>query len=106
MLLKTQCLFLAGDDIAKGIPPFKLGAEMVSHVFSLQAEFARLPIMLQEGRKTGEERAVHQWLSRRILRSGFEVTMDRNDCFTRDLYLCYEQLTGFIPAAPSRCYVS
>ena len=35
MLLKTQCLFLAGDDIARDIEPFKIGPDMVSHVFSL-----------------------------------------------------------------------
>lgn len=98
MLLKTQCLCLAGEDIVAGISPFKLGADMVSHVFSLEHEFLRLPRLLDEGRKTGAERAMHQWFSRRIVRSGFEVTMDRNDRFTRDLYLCWEQFARFYPA--------
>jgi hypothetical protein len=97
MLLKTQCLLLAGEDIARDIAPFQLGAEMVSHVFSLQSEFSRLPSLLEEGRKTGVEQSMRQWFSRRIVRSGFEVTMDRNDRFTRDLYLCYEQFTRFYP---------
>ena len=97
MLLKTQCLFLAGEDIARDIPAFRLGADMVSHVFSLQGEFAHLPKLLAEGRDSGEEEAMRQWFSRRIVRSGFEVTMDRNDRFTRDLYLCYEQFTRFYP---------
>lgn len=98
MLLQTQCLFLAGEDITRDTPPFRLGSDMVSHVFSLQDEFLRLPRLLEEGRKSGVEKAMHQWFSRRIVRSGFEVTMDRNDCFTRDLYLCYEQFTKFYPA--------
>lgn len=97
MLLKTQCLFLAGDDITADIAPFQLGAELVSHVFSLQGEFSRLPNLLEEGRKTGVEWAMQQWFSRRIVRSGFEVTLDRNDRFTRDLYLCYEQFAQFYP---------
>jgi predicted nucleotidyltransferase len=33
----------------------------------------------------------------RIRPSGGEVTMDRNDRFTRDLYLCYEQFSQFYP---------
>jgi hypothetical protein len=97
MLLKTQCLFLAGDDVAKDLAPFKIGADMVSHVFLLQAEFSRFPGLLAVGRKSGEEQAMNQWLSKRIVRSGFEITMDRNDCFTRDLYLCYEQFARFYP---------
>lgn len=104
MLLKTQCLFIAGEDIARDIAPFKLGAEMVSHVFSLQREFSRLPSLLEEGRKTGVEQAMHQWFSRRIARSGFEVTMDRGDRFTRDLYLCYEQFAQFYPDRADQMY--
>src|SRR5580693_1137754 len=42
MLLKTQSLFLAGDDIVKDIEPFKIGLDMVSHVFSLASELAKL----------------------------------------------------------------
>ncbi len=98
MLLKTQCLFLAGEDIARDIPLVKIGPEMVSHAFSLQGDFSRLPSLLEEGRKIGVERAMHQWFSRRIVRSGFEVTLDRNDRFTRDLYLCYEQFARFYPS--------
>jgi uncharacterized protein len=97
MLLKTQCLFLAGDDIARDIEPFQIGPEMVSHVFSLQSEFSRLPRWLEQGRRSGVERSIHRWFSRRIVRSGFEVTMDRSDRFTRDLYLCYEQFAQFYP---------
>jgi hypothetical protein len=97
MLLKTQCLFLAGDDVARNIEPFQIGSEMVSHVFSLENEFARLPRLLQEARGNGVEQAMRQSFSRRIVRSGFEVTMERGDRFTRDLYLCHEQFAEFYP---------
>ncbi len=104
MLLKTQCLFLAGDDIARDIKPFQIGPEMVSHVFSLQSEFSRLPSWLEEGRGSGVEQSIHQWFSRRIVRSGFEVTMDRSDRFTRDLYLCYDQFAQFYPEWSERMF--
>lgn len=78
---------------------------MVSHVFSLASEFSRLPRWLEEDRKMCAEQSLrHQWFSRRIVRSGFEVTMDRNDCFTRDLYLCYEQFAKFYPARAKQMY--
>jgi hypothetical protein len=70
---------------------------MVSHVFSLKNEFSQLPSLLKIGRNSGVEQSMHQWFSRRIVRSGFKVTMDRNDRFTRDLYLCYEQFGAFYP---------
>jgi len=97
MLLKTQSLCLAGDDLTRDIEPFRIGAELVTHVFMLSDEFSQLPEWLEEGRRNGEEQAVRQWFSRRIVRSGFEVTMDRSNRFTRDLYLCYEQFAEFYP---------
>jgi len=104
MLVKTQCLFLAGDDVARHIAPFKLGPEMVSHVFSLASEFATLQVRLREGRHAGGEHIVSQWFSRRVVRSGLEVTMDRCDRFTRDLYLCYEQFAAFYPRRSEQMY--
>ncbi len=73
------------------------GIDMVSHVFALAAEFARLPKLLKQARNRGVEQAMNQWFSRRIVRSGFEITMDRSDRFTRLLYLCHEQFAEFNP---------
>ncbi len=104
MLLKTQSLFLTGDDVVKNIEPFKIGPDMVSHVFSLANEFAKATRWLAnasispEGAKNDDLlRPARQWISKRIVRSGLEVTMDRCDHFTRDLYLCYEQFSKFYP---------
>jgi hypothetical protein len=104
MLLKTQGLLLAGDDVAKDIEPFKVGPDMASHVFSLAKEFSRLPGWLAEDRKNSMERSTHHWFSRRIIRAGFEVTMNRTDRFTRDLYLCYEQFASFYPEQSGQMY--
>lgn len=104
MLLKTQGLFLAGDDIAKDIAPFRVGPDMVSHVFSLAGEFSRLPARLAAAAAMGAEQSARQWFSRKIVRSGFEVTMDRSDRFTRDLYLCYEQFADFYPERAAQMY--
>jgi len=42
--------------------------------------------------------------SRRIVRSGFEVTMDRRNRFARDLYLCFEQFSEFYPDHSERMF--
>jgi uncharacterized protein len=104
MLLRTQSLLLAGDDLTRDIEPFKIGPDMVSHVFSLEKEFSGLPGRLDAAPRAGVERTMRQWFSRRIVRSGFEVTMDRSHCFTRDLYLCYEQFARFYPQRSKQMY--
>jgi uncharacterized protein len=111
MLLKTQSLFLAGDDITRNIEPFRLGPDMVSHVFWLADEFFKTPIlvskmssMLEESQKAVIERSARRWISKRIVRSGFEITLDRNNRFTRDLYLCYEEFSRLYPAQSKQMY--
>jgi uncharacterized protein len=111
MLIKTQSLFLAGDDVAKHIEPFRIGPEMVSHVFALENEFVKsqqwllnLPTSIPNEQKKTIERSVRRWISKRIVRSGFEATMNRTDHFTRDLFLCYEQFEMFYPEHAKQMY--
>jgi hypothetical protein len=111
MLLKTQSLFLAGDDIAKDIEPFKPGPEMISHVFWLADEFRKTLILaprvssrVEEAQKAVVERSAWQWISKRIVRSGFEITIDKNNRFTRDLYLCYESFAVSYPRLSDQMY--
>jgi hypothetical protein len=111
MLIKTQSLFLAGDDVAKHIEPFRIGPDMVSHIFALKNEFAKsqqwlldLPASIPNEQKKSIERSVRRWISKRIVRSGFEATMNRTDHFTRDLFLCYEQFALFYPEHAKQMY--
>jgi hypothetical protein len=111
MLIKTQSLFLAGDDVTKHIEAFRIGPEMVSHVFALANEFAKtqqwllnLPNFMPNEQKQTIERSVRRWISKRIVRAGFEVTMNRTDHFTRDLYLCYEQFAMLYPKYANEMY--
>ncbi len=105
MLLKTQSLCLAGNDINREILPFKIGSDLASHIFSLKEEFVALPAMIAEDIRLGESpRRAIQWFSRRLVRSGLEVTLNRADRFTRDLYLCYEQFSDFYPRYSGSMY--
>lgn len=97
MLLKTQSLHLAGQDVTLSMAPFKIGLEMVSHVFHLAKEFSKLPQWLSEDAKLGKSNETTKWFCRRVVRSGLEVTMQKNGKYTRDLYLCYEQFAQNYP---------
>jgi hypothetical protein len=111
MLLKTQSLLLAGDDVAKDIEPFKLGPDMINHVFWLEKEFKKTLLLAPKvsGRPTDSqeatiERALRKWISKRIVRSGLEITIYKNSGFTRDLYLCYEAFSMWYPRQSSKMY--
>ena len=97
MLLKTQSLLIAGEDLVKDLRPFRPDKEMVSHVFHLEEEFAELPKWLEEDRVSGKETKTRKWISRRIVRAGLEVTLTRTNRFTRDLALCLEQFQSQYP---------
>jgi hypothetical protein len=97
MMIKTQCLFLAGTDIAPAIAPFRPGLEMMSHAFDLAGEYAVLPQLFENAETDAMRTQIQHWIARRIVRAGFEITMDRAPCFTRDLYLCCAQFAVFFP---------
>jgi hypothetical protein len=60
-----------------------------------------LPASMPDEQRVSIECSMRRWISKRIVRSGFEVTMTRSDHFTRDLYLCYEQ---FAPERADETY--
>jgi uncharacterized protein len=111
MLLKTQGLFLAGNDITNEIESFKLGPDMISHVFWLATEFDKTVALtskvssgVNECQKTIVRRSAGQWISKRIVRSGLEITIDREKRFTRDLHLCYDAFAALYPQRSAQMY--
>ena len=83
---------------------------MVSHVFALENEFSKFPNLLStlpgglaQDRKQYLEQSMRQWISRRIVRSGFEVTLNRNDRLRVIFFFATKTLQSFIPNDPGRC---
>ncbi|MCO5144437.1 MAG: hypothetical protein M9962_15265 [Oligoflexia bacterium] len=97
-LIKTQSLCVYGEDLSSSISSVRPGVEMVSHLFSLYKD---LPSQeeLVEAKKEGVLKKRCTWLMKRIVRSGFELVMEKEQTFTRDLYPCYEL---FIKHYPNR----
>jgi hypothetical protein len=90
-LIKTQSLCVYGEDLAPTIPPIKPGLEMVAHLFSLGED---LP---DEAELATFRKKDCTWLMKRIVRSGFELVMERAQTFSRDLYPCYEHFARYYP---------
>ncbi len=91
-LIKTQALCVYGEDIAPSIPRQRPDFNMAGHIFALSSDLPKTPEELAQysARKC-------TWLMKRIVRSGFELVMDREKTFTRDLYPCYAAFIKYHP---------
>lgn len=98
IFLKTQGLHLYGVDFLPQIPPVALGNHLISTAFQLEEDITQT---CQDIRQFcySRDRLLRKcaWLSRRMVRSGFELVMDREQAYTRDLYLCYLAFSRHFP---------
>jgi hypothetical protein len=92
MILKTQSLCIYGEDIIPSIPNFKPDRQMMLNYFWLEKDltvfYRKSTIKKEDCRK----------IMKLILRTGFELTMERNHEFTTDLYLCYKTFCQYYPS--------
>jgi hypothetical protein len=105
MLLKTQSLFLAGEDVVSDLAPFRPDVEMISHVFNLQKEFLSLPKRFEKYSDAENRARITRWFCRRVVRAGLEITLPHFHRYTRDLYLCYEQFSELFPDRREQMYL-
>ncbi|MEA5523093.1 nucleotidyltransferase [Limnoraphis robusta] len=106
MLLKTQAACVWGEDISLQFPPCKPDINAVSHAFDLEQDLQRVIIDLQQLDETqsGTVEKICQWIMKRMVRSGFEIVMETAQCYTRDLYPCYELFSRYFPQQKSQMY--
>jgi hypothetical protein len=119
MILKTQCVCVYGEDLSARLPDYKPGPETVVHATDLRRQVQRmtdgLRVLLFLARlpfgerlfKTsgGGYRALVSLgcaeLMKRIVRTGFEVVMEEERAYTRDLYPCYKIFAKHFPERES-----
>ena len=97
-LIKTQSRCVFGEDLSDKIEAFKL-SEMKGHSLYIEKEvFEDLPNYMEEDQQEPEElKANCMWIMRRLLRGSFDLVMERENRFTRDLYCCYESVSRYYP---------
>jgi hypothetical protein len=119
MILKTQCVCVYGEDLAARLPDYKPGPETVVHATELRRHvermtddlrallfLTRLPFGERLFRTSGGGyRALVSLgcaeLMKRIVRTGFELVMEEERVYTRDLYPCYTIFAKHFPARAS-----
>lgn len=98
-LLKTQCICIYGEDHIAVLPKCKVGSkESYGHSFTLEKDVKKLDKYREEGEN---EKELCSWMMKRLVRIGFELVMFKEQCFTRDLYPCYEMFSKHYPEKSS-----
>lgn len=88
--LSTGGLCIAGEDLIPRLPRFRPGEpETAVHAPRLGADIERF---LQEAPQEApeERKASCAWICKRLVRAGFELVMEAEGTYTRDLWPCYE----------------
>ena len=95
-IILNQSVCVYGEPIE--VTKLKPGKEMAIHAPALHKRMARFEGFLERGDIPDDEmkdRCV--WFMKTFLRVGFELTMDREHKYTRDLYPCYETFAKYYP---------
>jgi len=96
--LKIQGLNLYGVDFMPQLPPVSWGKHLISTAFQLEEDITQTCQDIRQFRYSRDRlRRKCAWLSRRIVRSGFELVMEREQAYTRDLYPCYLAFSRHFP---------
>ena len=90
-ILKTQSLCIYGEDLNEKIPSFLPNNKMILNLTWLEQD---LNGFLQKGKISQND---CQRISKIMIRSGFELVMEREKKFTTDLYLCYQVFSKYFP---------
>lgn len=101
-ILKTEAVCVHGDSLADRLEPFKLSEA------NFQTRYFRqhLDVFINEyPAEPAEERpGFVAWLAKRFPRLGMELVMEKENRYTRDLYLCYESFAEHFPAQSRSMY--
>ncbi len=95
VLLKLQGKLLVGDDLLKRLPPIKSDSEAFVHI----PTFSRFQAKIKNTLVAQEVflPAYIPWVAKRYIRTGFELCIEREKVFTRDLYPCYKIFSKYYP---------
>lgn len=94
-ILLNQSLCVYGTPVE--IPKLKPGKEMAIHAPAIKNRIEKSLSFLEKEENENKIKNHCVWAMKGILRTGFEITMERSKKYTRDLYKCYETFSEYYP---------
>lgn len=104
VMIKTQSICIYGKNLADELPPLKPGMDTAQHIRGIEREIDKTKEWLQEEHTDEEVKRRCTWIMKRIVRSGFELVMERSHTYTRDLYPCYVGFSEYYPEKKEEMY--
>lgn len=98
-IILNQSLCVYGEPIE--VPKLKVGKGMALHSPTFHNRFSWFQKFLERDDSEEEIKKDCVWLMKGLLRTGFELTMERSQKYTRDLYRCYETFSEYYPEKES-----
>ena len=95
--LATNCVCIHGEDLSAKLPRFRPGPEIAVRALNFPSELRQTVERLGSAPDAAETRRLCAGMMKRILRTGFELVMEREQAYTRDLYFCYEAFARHYP---------
>jgi uncharacterized protein len=96
-MIKLVGACVHGEDLAPRIRGFRPGIELVFHAWDLPRDTAWARRLLASASNPGLVDETCVWISKRLVRSGFELVMERAGCYTRDLAACRDLFAAYHP---------
>lgn len=103
-LLATQCVPVHGADLRASLPRFRPGPHAVMHAPQLQDDIDETLRDFAGEPDEAEREAWCGWIMRRIVRAGFELVMEAEGGWTRDLYPCWQAFARHHPEQGAALY--
>jgi hypothetical protein len=96
-LLKTQSRCIAGPDLSPLIPRFKPTLNIAIQLPVLGKSIQRASAELQRTNDAATVQWVCRWITKILVRGGFELVMEQEKAYTRDLTACAESFSRHYP---------
>jgi hypothetical protein len=93
--LKTQSVCVYGGDLSVGLPNVRANRDAVFYAHTLTRDIERTRRELAEG---GDTRAAGTWGLKCLIRAGFELVLEAEGRYARDLYPCYAAFCRHYPS--------
>ena len=96
-LIKNLSACVYGQDLTLLLPKTKVGRDSAVSTWKFEFYIKDKIKLLNDEDDSKEIKRQCKWIMKRLLRTGFELVMVKNQSFTRDLYPCYEIFSKYYP---------
>lgn len=101
--IKTQSLLLYGEDYASQLRPYRPGVTIMGEALWLTQRLREYQQRLTQPEWRGKPGLLCEWIMKAVVRAAFELTMEQQRCYTRDLFLCCDVFSRHFPQQADWC---